>query len=376
MTSYKINQLPNFHIMGRHIKDAGKKDSLSLFWAGSGLELYAKTREVWAEVESDFNSNEVWLCVWINGRKISRFMAPKGKATFCLARGLNPEKENSIILMRDTQPMSGDTAQILKITSISVNDETQFLPVPERKLKIEFIGDSITSGEGTIGAPSEMEWISQWISASENYAVKTATSLKADFNIISQCGWGVVTGWDNNITSTIPGIYKNVCGLQTGDIQKENGSLELWDFSIFKPDFIFINLGTNDSGAFNQPAWKDPVTGKEYKMRLNDSGLPNEEDACNISKEICEFLKEVRKNNPESRICWIWGMIPIDNLSPYIQKGVDQFILETGDKKTDTLLLPSMDLEKTEFEKGSRGHPGPLTHRLASEKLIEYISKF
>lgn len=33
------------------------------------------------------------------------------------------------------------------------------LPVKERPLKMEFIGDSITSGEGTIGVGEKEDWI-------------------------------------------------------------------------------------------------------------------------------------------------------------------------------------------------------------------------
>jgi len=372
MKELKLNEIENLHITGR-TAGINKEGELALFWAGSALELYVKTSEVWLNFESDFSSNEVWLCVWINGRKISRFMAQKGKNRVCICRSLNHEKENLISIMRDTQPMSGDVSQILKLTSLEVSDGTEFLAVPEKDLKIEFIGDSITSGEGLAGSPDEWDWISQWISVSENYAVKTGRAVNAEFNILSQCGWGVVTGWDNNITSVMPPHYENICSLQGGENQKSLGSQNKWDFSKFKPDFIFVNLGTNDSGAFGSPAWKDPVTGSEYKMRKDVDENPVEEDGLKISKGITEFLKVIRKNNPSSKILWVWGMIDIPGVDVYLKKGVDDFLLETGDKLTSSMVLPSMSLEKKDEEKGSRGHPGPLTHKLASEKLIEYI---
>ena len=372
MKTYKLNEIENLHIAGR-TAGANEKGELALFWAGSALEVNVKTSEVWVEVESDFSSSEVWLCVFVNGRKISRFMVPKGKSKFCILRALNPSKENLISIMRDTQPMSGDVNQILKITSLEVSDETEFLPVPEKDLKIEFIGDSITSGEGLYGGPWEQDWISQWISVSENYAVKTGRALNADFNILSQCGWGVVCGWDNNVTSAMPPVYDKVCGLQNGECQKKLGSQETWDFSKFQPDFVVVNLGTNDSGAFNQPAWKDPVTGTEYKMHLDENGKPVPEDGNKIASAVSDFLKVIRKNNPEAKILWVWGMIDMPDVGGYVKQGIDSFISETGDKKTSAMILPSMSLEKTDEEKGSRGHPGPLTHRLASEKIIEYI---
>lgn len=375
MRTLKLNEISNLHICGR-TAGINKNGSLSLFWAGSGLELYVKTREVWVDIESSYDTSEVWLCTWINGRKISRFMAPMGKTSVCLCRNLNPDKENRILLMRDTQPMSGDQNQLLKINSVSVNDETEFLEVPEKKLKIEFVGDSITSGEGLAGNPSEMDWISQWISVSENYAVKTAFEVDADFNILSQCGWGVVSGWDNNATSVMPPNYTKICGLQNNPAQKAEGSQNEWDFSLFKPDYVFVNLGTNDAEAFNQPAWKDPATGIEYKMRRDENKAPLKEDGEKLSSAICNFLKLIREKNPSARICWLWGMISIGAVAEYIQKGVELYRKESGDGKIDTLILPSMENEKTDSDKGSRGHPGPLTHKLAVEKLVSYIKNF
>lgn len=372
LKKYKANAIPEFHVSGRGPKLDGLK-TIPLFWAGSSLDLYVKTTEVWADIESDYSSSEVWLCVWVNGRKISRFMAPKGKSSVCLCRNLNPSKENLISLMRDTQPMSGDVLQVLKINAVSVTEGTEFLPVPQKPLKIEFIGDSITSGEGMVGGPEEWDWISQWICVSENYAVKTAMTVNAEFNILSQCGWGVITGWDNNIYCKMPEHYENVCSLQTGENQVALGSKEKWDFTNFQPDFIFVNLGTNDSGAFNQPAWKDPATGKEYKMRLDESGLPNEDDGQKLAFAVADFLKVIREKNQKAKICWIWGMIDVDAVQRYLEAGVYIYKKDTGDTNVDTMLLPSMSLERTDFDKGSRGHPGPLTHRLASEKLIDYI---
>ena len=376
LIEYKLNKIENLKIRGRNVKNAGKNDGpVTLFWAGSGIEVNAKTSEVWATIESDFDSNEVWLCVFINGRKISRFMASKGVSEVCLCRNLNPEKENRIFLMRDTQPMSGDMGQILKVHSLKVSDGTEFFAVPDGKIKIEFVGDSITSGEGLAGCPDEWDWISQWISVSENYAVKTAMAFDADFNIESQCGWGVVTGWDNNVHSNMPDYYEYVCGLQNGECQKNAGSRELWDFSSFKPDIIFVNLGTNDSSSFSQAPWKDPADGKEYKMRNGDDGKPLEEDALKVSSGIKNFLKKIRKYNPKARICWIWGMLDLGDFGTYIQKGVDMFISETGDKNTETFVLTSMECEVLPEDKGSRGHPGPKTHREAAAKLGDYIRR-
>ena len=84
----------------------------------------------------------------------------------------------------------------------------EFLPVKEHKYKIEFVGDSITSGEGTYGAISDTDWLTMYMSSSENYATFTAKALDADYRIISQGGWGVYCGWDNDVRHNIPSYYE------------------------------------------------------------------------------------------------------------------------------------------------------------------------
>ncbi|HCI84582.1 MAG TPA: GDSL family lipase, partial [Lachnospiraceae bacterium] len=44
---------------------------------------------------------------------------------------------------------------------------------PEASLTIEFVGDSITSGEGSCGAQMEEDWISPYFGVENNYARMT-----------------------------------------------------------------------------------------------------------------------------------------------------------------------------------------------------------
>lgn len=59
-------------------------------------------------------------------------------------------------LLRDTQPVAEDTR--LHVTAHRLRTDGVLLPLPERPLAMEFIGDSLTSGEGLAGPQSAMEW--------------------------------------------------------------------------------------------------------------------------------------------------------------------------------------------------------------------------
>ena len=59
--------------------------------------------------------------------------------------------------------MSGDPESLLQICALETDGS--FEPVEPRALKLEFIGDSITSGEGSIGAKAEEDWVSMFFCA-------------------------------------------------------------------------------------------------------------------------------------------------------------------------------------------------------------------
>lgn len=366
MKEFKINEIENKRILGRTGKNDGNTNApLALFWGASALEINVKAKEVWVEFSSDYVTNEPWVTVQINGFETQRFVVPKGESkSVCVAFNLNPQKENLISIIKDTQAMAGDAKHILYIKKVCLDDEAQFLPLKPRSLNIEFIGDSITSGEGLAGNPDEMDWISQWMSASKTYAMKTAKALNANWSAVSQCGWGLCWGWDGNPDSNIAKHYDKVCSLLDGDLHKSLGSTEPYSFGQ-KMDYVILNLGTNDNSAFVQPVFKDS-NGNEHPVDKNI-----------IPQAAASFLQNIRKHNPDAVIIWTFGMMTLDVFPPLLKQGFDSYIKSSGDKKAFLLELDSMDkIEMLPEDHGSRGHPGALTHKKAAEKITAFIKNF
>ena len=359
MKNYLMKDINNMRLLGRNVEGGICKDgAVRLFWGAAGLEVNVKARELWAEISCNYDVHEIWLAVEVNGYQIGRFIAPKKSSWICLARNLNPEKENLISIIKDTQPMAGDSLHELKITGLALDDDGVFCPVKPRSCKIEFIGDSITSGEGLAGNPDEMDWITQWFCASKTYALQLAKKMNADWSCISQCGWGLSWGWDGDVTSSIPLYYEQICGLLNGEQQQASGTCAPLPYD-GGADYVVLNLGTNDNSGF--------------KSQADERGADGPAEAAFIA-EAKRFLGEIRRYNPKAKIIWTWGMISIDIVPPLIKKGLEAYKKESGDKNVYLLELESMEkLEKNDEDKGSRGHPGPLTHRKACDKLYDFI---
>lgn len=363
--TYKPGELKNSLILGRSplLQDG----SLVMFWTASGIELRTAACEIQAELEAGYSTLEPWVSVWVNGAFVARFMLEKGRRIYRLFRTLETAAPYTIRLLKESQAMSGDDDHFLILHSITATSalakDEVFLPVEKKKLNIEFVGDSLTTGEGLAGAPGEMDWIPAWMSVRNNYALMTADMLGADFHLLSQSGWGVTCSWDNDRACAMPDYYEQVCGLAKGEKNEALGSRKPWDFSSWKADVVVVNLGTNDSGAYRTNPPKAQADGTMWK--LTDLGL--------LRQGVADFLRKIRRNNPAARIIWVYGMCSFDQ-GDVIQAGFDDYVRESGDRAATFIRLDPQSLEG-EDERGSRQHPGPVTHLRAARKLCEEISR-
>lgn len=359
---YRVSDVENLKVHGR---TAGKTDPLTLFWTASGFEVNVTGSELWAELEGDYEFYEPWISTRVNGAWVSRQMVNKGRQWVCLFRGRDPEAVKNVRLWKDGQASPLDPAHLLQIHGFRTDGE--FLPVEDRPLKLEFIGDSITSGEGDIGALAEMEWVAMLFSAENDYAVMTADLLNADVRIVSQSGWGVVSGWDNDPHCALPDYYNEVCGVLTGERNKSLGSLEPNDFTAWQPDAVIINLGTNDNGAFSQPEWQDKATGETFQQRRRPDGSFEPEDLRRFQLAVIAFLKKLRQCNPRSYLLWVFGMLGTE-LSPAIDSAVREYAETNGDKRVSYL-----ELTDAVDKRGARSHPGRAAHELAAGEIAKAL---
>jgi len=294
----------------------------TLFWAGSNLEFNFTGSKLYLSFDADFGQIEPWISVELNGAPLLRVPVERGNTRFCLFRGMTRGIPKRIRVFKETQPITDDPRHRLAVTALEGIDG-EILPVPPRKLYLEFVGDSLTSGEGVIGAREETDWVSPLFSASRSWARLTADLLDADFCAVSQSGWGVCSGWDGDTAHVLPRWYEETRPLRERE-----------------PDAVVINLGTNDANAI--------LSGLASADRFEDGALA--------------FLEQLRAAHPAAKLVWTYGMLG-DPLRPQLERAVSRF----GDAWY--LPLPSVTGETI----GSRQHPGPLCHQAAAKTTAEFL---
>ena len=345
----------NVHILGR---TPASEEGLELIWTASGVEFDMNASELGIVLECGSSMYMPWISVVLDGAWIAHMPVQEGRQKIRLFKNMDPSVKHRVRITKDFQASVDDPSSFLKLVEIYYEGSIE--KPADKKYKIEFIGDSITSGEGALGAHEEWDWIPPYFSSVENYAVMTSDAMDADFRLLSQSGWGVTTGWDNNHTSILPLIY---------DSLRANRGVKDYDHSSWEPDAVVINLGTNDGGAFDNPPFTDPVTGVTYKYNKLPDGSYDPEDLAKIEKGFVEFMKHIREVHPEAHLLWVYGMLGAGLMS-VVEAAVSKFWTEC-DTNAGYLQLPDTNGEAF----GSRGHPGPISHKASSEKIVERLKE-
>ncbi len=365
LKQYTLKETPHYKIYGRTDET---QETLPLFFNGSGIEVNVTGTELWIDIDVDFDTYEPWIWTALNGAFMSRQMLMPGTYSLCLFRGMSPDAVKNVRFFRELQAMSEDNACRLLVKGF--RSDGSFLPVRDRRFKLEFIGDSITSGEGTYGAKDDIDWLSMYMGTSRNYARMVSDALDAEYRLISQGGWGVLCSWDNDPRHNLPSRYEKICGLAAGEMNERLGAGKPYAFQSWIPDAIIVNLGTNDASAFEQPEWTDPVTGRTFKQHKEPDGTYRQEDIARFKQAVIDFLTMLRRNNPTSHIVWTYGMLGYD-LTFAITDAMNAYQKAAGDYNIAFLQLPNT----TESTVGSHAHPGEKSHARAAQVIIEYLAQ-
>ena len=370
---YKINELLNtpsdrkIFLSGRTAQTA---EGITFFWTGSSLEFAVSGSELSVEVDVPASSLCPWICIYLNGHLLQRCLLRRGSQTLVVYDHLNYRETKHIRIIKDSPALlqNADFEGESLYTVNAIRTDGIFSPLPEKAMKIELIGDSITSGEGLFGYPGLITEDLWFFTAQPDlhYGMQIAERLNADLRIVTEAGWGVYIGYINDPGYNIPSIYGQVCGVMNSPAARSLGAQAPYDFCAWQPDLIIVNLGTNDAAAFSNPEHVDPATGKIFKMRTLADGTFNGEDLDSIRSAAISFLKVLRSNNPKARIIWCYGMMGHE-IESTLMEAVHIF----GDPDVSYVSLP----DTLEGEFGSVDHPGIPSHKKTADTLAAAISE-
>ena len=175
MNLVPLTELPQVRALGRHAGEG----PLTLFYTAAGIECLFTGSELWLSLNADYSLYEPWISVELNGVWISRFPLNRGRSEVCLFRGMTLGTPKHIRVLKEVQAMHDDPKHLLQVTGLGYTGGA-FLPLPPPRCRLEFVGDSITSGEGAIGARQEQDWATFVI-----FIADFSSSVKADFRKLS-----------------------------------------------------------------------------------------------------------------------------------------------------------------------------------------------
>lgn len=173
-----------------------------------------------------------------------RLLSPDNSDIYRVASVLADSIPHTIMIQKRTEPLVGHGI----FMGLILDKGAKLLPPdPRPDRRIEFIGNSITSGFGVMADSSNCHFSPQTENAAMAYAAMTARELRADYHLISYSGRGVVRNYgDSNKTSSyaMPSLYNRTCYFEPSVI---------WDFKKWIPQAVVINLGTNDFSTEPHP---------------------------------------------------------------------------------------------------------------------------
>lgn len=333
---------PGIRLLGRMDPE---QEAAALDWTGSGMECRFRGSDIWAELEAPAKAPIMWMIVLADGCPVTRFPVEPGVRFYPLLLGLEKEQARTVTLLKETQCMPDSPEATVLLRAIRLDGTLEELP--ERRLKIEFIGDSLTSAEGSLAARDNPEWVTPWFSARGNYAWHTCSALDAEMRILSQSGWGVCWDWQHDPAHNMTEVYDRIVGALKGPAAEARGCEKAWDFSRWQPDIVVIRLLTNDMGGISSAG------AKEGDLALVQAG--------------CESLiRKVRQHNPAAKIIWF---LPGTAFHPEIAEKAAEKLKGEGMEKLYTFSMPDFGPE----DKGARDHPNAAWHRHTGDLLAAFI---
>lgn len=327
---------PNIQYTGRI--DFSDPLSPLLTWSGSsvvanfqGTSIKAILNDMAQQNEQGGSKGQNYFYSIIDNGTPALIVCAAGTQTYNIASGLS-DTTHKIELYKRTEGRNGGA---VAFKGFIVDDGKALTTPPARPIrKIEFYGDSVTSGLALDDTADNQDnpYCNNYLA----YGSITARNLNAEHHTISISGVGIVKSWwDANMPNNY--YYR---------LNAVNGSSN-WNFSQWTPDCIVINLGQNDywlgvTQAQAVPAFVNFVN--TLRTKYNDM----------TAKRIPIILALGSMNATATGSPW----------PGYIQQAVDSLKSTYSDNNVYKLIFPY---------NGISTHPHAPEHAAMAQQLTDFI---
>ena len=215
-------------------------DSITADWSGSGFDINVSGDGGMLTIGYKSSYSSYWA-ILVDGQQIWRAQtaASSGGSTF---GATIPAGKHTVRVVKETQMSNAETAYAY-LTTLAFAGTIEKAPA-NKSLYIEFIGDSITCGDGALGEYEPgVKWLGAHDSATHSYAYYAAEKLNADYSLVARGGIGLFTGVSAAEGTTQKAGMQDIYNYVSAYNKTSNGE---YSFSR-QPNVVFIELGANDS---------------------------------------------------------------------------------------------------------------------------------
>ncbi|MCB9495979.1 MAG: hypothetical protein H6686_03725 [Fibrobacteria bacterium] len=307
-------------------------------WSGSGAMVAFRGTACWARLEA----RGTMYRVIVDGKPSRTLdLIESGDSLHVLASGLADEPH--VVEIRSlTEPNYG----IAKFRGFRVEGAPARLPPPSPR-RIEFYGNSITCGYGILDSVAGHPFAVSTQDEGRTYAARAADSLGADRHVVCWSGRGVVWNYNRDVANpTLPQLAHQIL--------PRDRNLR-WDFGLWTPDVVVINLGTND---FSHEA----------------------PDSANFHRTYLAFVDTLHARYPEAKFVLLDGPMLSDgwptgvNTLSIMKKHLDNVKAAAQAKGVEVSRL-SLTPQDPQRGYGADYHPNLAQAELNGQELAAHLSR-
>ena len=320
-------------------------------FAYPGVSIFAKFRgkSITARFKdlADHGLHNTFYCIIDDGEP-QKIVLDKGQYEYVLATRLK-DTTHTVELVKLTESLVGE----VRFFGFTVGDNPSdaFLIAPKAlpKLKMEFVGNSLTCGYGN--ELSSMVPKVGFSPLNENnylaYGAITARELNAQYVCTAYSGRGICRNYEGDTENTIPQFYGKTIATKSDS---------KWDPNEYIPDILVLNLGTNDFLA-------ESTT----KVRV---------DSIQFITEYTAFIQRMRGYYPNAEIICAVGPALIETMEFYpnqltrYSQCVLTAIKNAGGKENHIYYF---ETKPQEGPFGEDYHPTIATHKRMANALVSFI---